>query len=167
MGRGRAVSPDPQGPSDLTDLLRRKVALLGELARLLERETGALAAAGHEPVMTLADEKQRLSARLAELSDALNEALQRSGYEADATGLARCIAEAADGGELQRLYEQAMLSLQACARHNQTNGGLVERRRSATERALRIFFDGTSDASRYHPTGRLEGLSPNRLIGSA
>jgi flagellar biosynthesis/type III secretory pathway chaperone len=161
------VSADLKEPSDLAELLRRKVALLGELARVLEQETAGLAAAGHAPVTALAEEKRRLGTVLMELSQALDERLRQDGYEADAAGLARRVADAPDDAELRGLYDQAMQALRDCTRHNQTNGGLLERRRSAVDRALRLFFDDGGDASRYHPTGRLEGFAANRLIGSA
>lgn len=152
---------------DLGELLRHKVALLDELHGLLEQETAALAERRHEPMLVLAEDKQRLGIRLMELSHALNEVMRRKGYVQDAEGFARCVREDPDSGELTRLYEKCMKTLRACAVHNQTNGGLVERRRSAVERALRLFFDGVGDASRYHPSGRLEGIAPNRLIGEA
>ena len=152
---------------DLGELLRHKVALLDELHALLGQETAALAERRHEPVIALAEDKQRLGIRLMELSHALNALLGRKGYTPDAEGFAHCVREDPDSSELTGLYETCMKTLRACAVHNQTNGGLVERRRSAVERALRLFFNGVGDASRYHPSGRLEGLMPNRLIGEA
>ncbi len=154
-------------PGELAGQLQLKIALLEELQALLARETAALASGGHEHMIGIAEDKQRLVAHLKDLSQALNERLSRAGYSADGSGLEKCIHETAGGAALAGLYERAMKALRACEAHNQTNGGLVERRRSAVDRALRILFDRPDGTTRYHPSGRLEGAGPNRLIAEA
>jgi flagellar biosynthesis/type III secretory pathway chaperone len=154
-------------PVELAGQLSLGVALLEELRGLLARETAILASGGHEQMIGLAEDKQRLVVRLIDLSKDLVDFLSGAGYSPDGEGLARCIQEAPRSDELAGLYDTAMKALRACAAHNQTNGSLLERRRSAVERALRILFDHPDGGSRYYSSGRLEGLNPNRLIGEA
>jgi flagellar biosynthesis/type III secretory pathway chaperone len=153
--------------SGLADQLHLAIALLEELRELLARETTALATRSHGQTISLLGDKQHLIARLADLYGDMNDFLSRAGYSPDGEGLARCIQETAGSTELAGLYDTAIKALRACAAHNQTNGTLVERQRSAVDRALRLLFDRPDGGSRYHPSGRLEGLSPNRLIGEA
>lgn len=154
-------------PGELAGLLDLEIALLAELQGLFVQETAALASGSHEQLIGLAEDKQGVVVRLTDLSNALNDFLRRAGYAPDGDGLARCIQEMPRSGELAGLYETAMKALHACATHNQANGRLVERRRSAVDRALRVLFDRPDVGNRYRHSGRLEGLSPNRLIGEA
>lgn len=151
---------------DLGSLLREKTALLAELRELLAREQDALARGGHEAIVDLAEGKQRLALRLMELAHGLNERLGRAGFACDAEGLARCVQEQGDPA-LTALYDAVMLDLDECAVRNRMNGGLLERRRQAVDRALRVFFDRPEAGSRYQAGGRLEGTPASRLIGEA
>lgn len=156
-----------QAWSALADLLERQTADVRELQGLLEQETAAVAAEETQQILALAGQKQRLAARLADTTRALDAALQRHGFTPDAGGLARCAATAGNP-RLQQGRQEAMRALRECAAHNRANGALVERKRSAVERALRIFFDpADAPQGRYHPSGRLEGYNPNRSIGEA
>ena len=154
-------------PSELAGQLNLGIALLEKLRELLVRETAILASGGHEQMISLAEDKQRLVVRLIDLSKVLVDFLIRAGYSPDGEGLARCIQETPGSDERAGLYDTAMKALRACATHNQTNGSLLERRRAAVNRALRILFDHPDGGSRYYSSGRLEGLNPNRLIGEA
>ncbi|MGV0951588.1 MAG: flagella synthesis protein FlgN [Azonexus sp.] len=154
-------------PSELAGQLNLGIALLEKLRELLARETAILASGGHEQLIGLAEDKQRLVVRLIDLSKVLFDDLIGAGYSPDGKGLARCIQESPGSDELAGAYDTAMTALRACAVYNQTNGSLLERRRAAVNRALRILFDHPDGGSRYYSSGRLEGLNPNRLIGEA
>lgn len=154
-------------PADLAGLLGQKLALLAELQLVLEQETAALVEGQQAAIVGLAEEKQGLALGLRDLAQVLNNLLAGQGYSQDAEGFARCVRDAPDTARLTALYDDAMRALRECAIRNQTNYGLVERRRSAVERALRLFFDRPGETARYHASGRMEGVTPNRLIGEA
>jgi flagellar biosynthesis/type III secretory pathway chaperone len=159
-------------PSDtlyigLARLLRRKVILLDALKDALAREARALASQGHEEILSLAEEMQDLGVRLTDLSRELDGLLENSGYPADGEGLARLVREAPSDAALSGLHQRAIQALQACRTDNRAVGGLLERRRAAVERALRIFFDSPDGNKLYHASGRLEAANPNHLIGEA
>lgn len=154
-------------PSELAGQLSLGIELLEKLRELLVRETAILAAGGHEPLIGIAADKQHLVVRLIDLSQVLFDFLIRAGYSPDSEGLARYIQDTPAGNACAGLYDTAMTVLRVCAVHNQTNGSLLERRRAAVNRALRILFAQPDGDSRYYSSGRLEGLNPNRLIGEA
>lgn len=156
-----------QLPSALADQLNLGIALLEQLRALLVRETAILASGGHEQLISLAEDKQRLVVRLLDLSQVLLDSLIRAGYSPDGEGLARCIQDTPDSDACAGLYATAMHALRVCAAHNQTNGSLLERRRAAVTRALRILLEHPDGSSCYYASGRLAGLNPNRLIGEA
>jgi flagellar biosynthesis/type III secretory pathway chaperone len=153
--------------SALAGQLTLGVALLEQLQELLAQETTILASGNHEPLSGLAEDKQRLVVRLIDLSKALVDLLSRAGYSPDGEGLAQYIQALPDSDALAGLYATAMQALRTCAVYNQANGSLLERRRSAVDRALHILFDHPDGGRRYYASGRLEGLTPNRLIGAA
>lgn len=152
----------------LGELLQRQVELLAALQDVLGREAAVLASEGPEEVAGLADEKQRLGMRLSDLARELEGMLQGSPYAADGQGLARLVAEAPNATGLSRLHEDAIQSLRGCLAGNRSVGALVERRRCAVERALRIFFDAPEGTNLYQATGRLHSpAASNHLIGEA
>jgi flagellar biosynthesis/type III secretory pathway chaperone len=160
----------------LAGLLKEQTSLLGELQDLLAREARALASARQDEILGLADDKQRLGTRLAELSLELDGLLQDSAPSPNEVGpgpdlggrLSRLVGEAPDGTGLAALHQRALEALGACLADNRIVGVLVERRRSAVERALRIFFDGPEGTNLYQASGRLHTASPNNhLIGEA
>lgn len=167
----------PEPPfSALAELLNEQISLLEQLRDILTREARALASAGQEEILGLADEKQRLGNRLAELSVELDGLLRDATPYPNQVGLgqglgerlAHLVGEAPDDTGLTTLYQRALGALDACLADNRTVGILVERRRSAVERALRIFFDGPEGTNLYQASGRLHTPGPyNNLIGEA
>lgn len=155
-------------PQELTELLERQVDLLGALQAVLVREPVALASQGQEEVLSLAEEKQQLGLRLTDLSLELKGMLERSPYSADGQGLTRLVGEAPDDGRLEQLHMRAVQALRVCLADNRSVGALLERRRSAVERALRIFFDASEETNLYQASGRLHTAGANNhLIAEA
>ena len=64
-------------PSELAGQLSLGIALLEKLRELLARETAILASGGHEQMIGLAEDKQRLVVRLIDLSKVLVDFLMR------------------------------------------------------------------------------------------
>lgn len=179
------MMPAPETPFPaLAGLLNEQISLLEGLRDLLTREARALASAGHEEILGLADEKQRLGTRLAELSREIDGLLANLAGSPNGAGLAENLAEdpsgdlgvrlahlvegAPDQAGLAALHQRTLGALEACLTGNRTVGILVERRRSAVARALRIFFDGPEGTNLYQASGRLHTAGPNNhLIGEA
>lgn len=161
------IGADTTARDELIALLREQLAATGTLQRLLEEEGDVLCAGDPERVLSLANEKQSIGMRLTEIAGALNDLLKKAGHPDTREGLQRYVAEFGDQ-QLTELYGTAMSSLGIAATHNEANGRLVERRRCAVARALRVFLDRPEvGASRYHRSGQMEGTNPNRLIGEA
>jgi flagellar biosynthesis/type III secretory pathway chaperone len=148
-------------------VLQRKILLLEALENLLAREARALGSPGHAEIVSLAEEMQRLGSQLTELSRELDALLGRSGYPLNGEGLASLVREAPSGMGLSMLHQRAVRALHACLTDNRVVGGLLERRRSAVERALRILFEDTDGTNLYHASGRLQAPVPNHFIGEA
>jgi flagellar biosynthesis/type III secretory pathway chaperone len=153
--------------AELAELLQRKIVLLDALNDLLAREARAMASPGHEEIVSLAEEMQRLGSQLTELSRELDVLLGRSGYPLNGEGLASLVREAPSGMGLSMLHQRAVRALHACLTDNRVVGGLLERRRSAVERALRLLFEDADGTNLYHASGRLQAPVPNHLIGEA
>ncbi len=151
---------------DLQALLLQHIELLSELRERLTEETQALAAGEHERLLRIADEKQGLTLGLTAASGALGAHLRAGGYAADAEGLASCVRDH-PGEQANELHDSALALMRDCASHNQTNGQILERRRKATDEALRILFGNSDAGTRYHPTGRVDGVRRNLFFGEA
>lgn len=162
------MSPAKAPPyAGLAGLLQRKVLLLEALEGLLAREARALASPGYEEIVSLAEEMQRLGSQLRELSRELDRLLGRSGYPESGEGLASLVREAPGDMGLSGLHQRVVRAVQACLSDNKVVGGLLERRRSAVARALRLLFEDTDGTNLYHASGRLQAPVPNHLIGEA
>jgi flagellar biosynthesis/type III secretory pathway chaperone len=147
--------------------LSQKIILLEALNDALTREARALTLPGQDEILSLAEEKRTLAMRLADLCGELDRLLKHLGYPADGEGLARCVGEAHGEAELAQLHRRAIEGLRACLTDNRTVGALLQRRRSAIERALRILFDSPDRANLYRASGRLQAANPNHYIGEA
>ena len=169
--------PVPAPPfSALAGVLQEQIDLLAGLQDLLAQEARALVSPGQEKILELAATKQRLGNRLAELSLELDGLLGGStpSPEQGSLGLdlgerlARRVGAAPDDAGLRALHQRALAALEGCLTDNRTIGALVERRRSAVERALRIFFEEPEGTPVYQASGRLPTAgSSNHLIGEA
>jgi flagellar biosynthesis/type III secretory pathway chaperone len=151
----------------LAEVLEDQLQALGELQNLLHLETVALAESQDETIIQLAAAKQALLQRLVGCAQSMETLLRQVGVTPDTDGLADYIRETGSSSQLADLYERTASRLDSCRLHNQTNGAIVERRRWAIERALRVFFRDQAATDRYRPTGKLEGFSTYRSIGEA
>lgn|GEM_PF-5731543 len=152
------------GLAELSELLKRKTELLERLEKVLDEESKALCSGGHEEVPKLAEQKHRLAMEIVEIGELLHQLVGESGYTPDADGLADCIKARADG-DLLALFDAVRRTALDCRRRNEANGSLVERRRAAVGRALRVLFDRPEcRGGRYHRSGAMEGVAEHRLI---
>ncbi|MGA7980789.1 MAG: flagellar protein FlgN [Chromatiaceae bacterium] len=151
----------------LRDLLHDLLGPLDELQELLRRETTALIEGQDDAIVQLATDKQTALGQLADGTKRLDALLRRQGFTPDAGGLAACVRETRASEGLETMYDEVIRVLGRCRVHNQTNGAVLERKRSALERALRVLFDQEATPDRYHATGRLDGFGAHRTIGEA
>ncbi|MEY6431926.1 flagellar protein FlgN [Thioalkalicoccus limnaeus] len=152
---------------DLTSILGDLVVQLEALGALLVREADALAVGDHEKLLSLIEDKQRLGIHLMGLYQTLNARLSAAGYDADGQGLALYVQDRPSDQPLTARYQKSLKGLRGCAMLNQDNGSLVQRRRLAVARALRLLMEPFNGDRRYHPDGRLEHVGPNRFFGEA
>jgi flagellar biosynthesis/type III secretory pathway chaperone len=147
-------------------LMQDVLAGLVRLHELLREETAAITAGKDDAILEIAAEKQAAIGRLMDCAPRIEQLLVRHGLRPDAEGLAAFV-QAPGSGDLLGLHERVVELLNACRIHNQTNGLVLERRRSGLERALRVLFDQQAAPERYGATGRPDGFSPRRSIGEA
>ncbi|AGA89159.1 flagellar biosynthesis/type III secretory pathway chaperone [Thioflavicoccus mobilis 8321] len=150
--------------AELSGLLNCKIELLEGLEKVLAAEATAVCSANYDEVLKFAEEKRGLAIKISDLAERLNQFLSAAGYSPDVDGIAQCVDASADD-ELTALYDAARRAALNCAAHNNVNGSLVERRRAAVGRALRVLLDRPeARGARYHRSGALEGVSDQRLI---
>jgi flagellar biosynthesis/type III secretory pathway chaperone len=151
----------------LTRLFEQQLADLGELETLLALETTALAEAQNEKIVQLAGEKEGIIGRLAANAQELELLLREEGFTPTLEGLTAFIRHTEPSGELAALHRKVTHLLRTCRSHNQTNAVVLQRRRIAVERALRILFQHQATPERYSASGKLDGVGGYRSIGEA
>jgi len=151
----------------LARLFERQLADLGELATVLALETTALAEGQNEKIIQLAGEKEDIIGRLAANARELELLLREDGFSPTLEGLTTFIQHTEPSGELAALHRKVTHLLRTCRTHNQTNAIVLQRKRAATERALRLLFRHQATPDRYSAAGKLEGPGAYRSIGEA
>jgi flagellar biosynthesis/type III secretory pathway chaperone len=153
--------------TQVAELFEQQLGALRELEGLLALETSALANAQDETIVQLAGEKQGMLCRLQASAQGLEALLRDEGFAPNKDGLNAYIQQTDQSGELGAMHHRVMGLLRTCRAHNQTNGVVLQRRRSATERALRVLFQHQCTSDRYSPAGKLDGPGHYRSIGEA
>jgi flagellar biosynthesis/type III secretory pathway chaperone len=165
------MKPQPSGQrgvqAELRAVLSLQLEVLVQMRRLLEREQKALVDDDEGAIGDLTIDKPRMLEKTIERSRALERLLEHEGLPADSEGLNRSIQRQSDAHELYGLRDRIMGEIQSCADHNRMNGAILERKRAALERALRVLVAQEQGANRYHPSGRLENPHGRGSIGSA
>jgi flagellar biosynthesis/type III secretory pathway chaperone len=151
----------------LARLFEHQLADLGELETLLALETTALAEAQNEKIVQLAGEKEGIIGRLAANAQELDLLLRKEGFTPTLEGLTAFIRHAEPSGGLAALHRKVTHLLRTCRTHNQTNAVVLQRRRIAVERALRVLFQHQEAPARYSAAGTLDGPGAHRSIGEA
>ena len=100
-------------------------------------------------------------------SQRLEGLLRQEGNAAGAEAFFRCVEPARQKAELRDLRQRIFGELKACADHNRTNSEVLERKRAALERALRILLAQDESPDRYRATGKLENFGRQHSIGRA
>jgi flagellar biosynthesis/type III secretory pathway chaperone len=153
--------------SELKYVLENHLAALVDIQRLLAREMKFLLDGDENDIDQLATDKQRALDKLMQTAQGLEKFLTREGAEAGPAELARYIERACDAGELSYLRNKIGDKVRACAELNRTNGAVLECKRAASERALRVLLSPHCDPDRYRATGRLENIGARQSIGRA
>jgi flagellar biosynthesis/type III secretory pathway chaperone len=154
--------------SELENLLENQLDALIEIQDVLARERECLLASSGTQFAQVAIQKRRILDDLARSGRALQSALgQQEGVAADSSLLERYIARAEIAGELSSLRERIGEALHVCSELNRMNGAILECRRAASERALRVLLSQHRDADLYQASGRLRSAGAGQSIGSA
>ena len=153
--------------SDLKCLLECHLAALEDIQGLLARERECLLKGAANDISRLATDKQLALDRIKETAQGLEQLLAGEGAKTDKGGLAHCIEQAPNAGELSRLRSRIIDELRRCTELNQANGAVLEYNRAASERALRLLLPPQCDPDRYRVTGRLESTGSGQSIGKA
>jgi flagellar biosynthesis/type III secretory pathway chaperone len=153
--------------AQLAQLFHQQIGALVELQALLTLETNALVEGRDGTIVRIAADKQAVLDRLTGQARELETLLRENSLTPTKEGLTTYIRQTDPSGELGAIHDQVTRLLRTCRMYNQTNGVVLQRRRSATERALRVLFQHQGAPDRYSAAGRLDGPGAYRSIGEA
>lgn len=153
-------------PLPLQNLIAEEVAQLRNFLVLLEQEQQTLVAGDVERLLPLAEDKNKLFGRLAQLGAARGKALTAGGFAADRQGMEGWLARQPDAGGAGRAWQE-LLSLAGKARAlNQINGKLIATRLADNQQALSTLMAAANQAALYGPDGQARPLGSGRSLGS-
>lgn len=158
--------PGTPAPSRLQNLLLEEAAQLRGFLALLEREQQALVAGDVDQLMPLAEEKNRVFARLAGLGDARNKTLAAESLPPDRPGVESWLDRHPELSGLRKTW-QDLLELTLKAREiNQVNGNLIGTRLANNQQALSTLLSAANQAALYGPDGQARPIGGGRSLGS-
>lgn len=153
-------------PIPLQNLIAEEVARLRDFLVLLEKEQQALAAGDVDRLLPLADDKNRLFGRLAQLGEARGQALAAAGFPADRQGMEGWLARQPNANGAGRTWQE-LLSLAEKARAlNEINGKLIASRLADNQQALSALMAAANQAALYGPDGQARPIGSGRSLGS-
>lgn len=153
-------------PIPLQNLIAEEVARLRDFLVLLEKEQQALAAGDVDRLLPLADDKNRLFGRLAQLGEARGQALAAAGFTADRQGMEGWLARQPNANGAGRTWQE-LLSLAEKARAlNEINGKLIASRLADNQQALSALMAAANQAALYGPDGQARPIGSGRSLGS-
>jgi flagella synthesis protein FlgN len=153
-------------PIPLQNLIAEEVAQLRDFLVLLEKEQQALAAGDVDRLLPLADDKNRLFGRLAQLGEARGQALAAAGFTADRQGMEGWLARQPNANGAGRTWQE-LLSLAEKARAlNEINGKLIASRLADNQQALSALMAAANQAALYGPDGQARPIGSGRSLGS-
>ncbi|MEZ5616479.1 MAG: flagellar protein FlgN [Rhodocyclaceae bacterium] len=147
-------------------LLLEEVAQLRGFLALLEQEQLALAAGDVERVLPLAEEKNGLFGRLAQLGDARGKALAALGLSPDRQGIEGWLARHPEQAGARREWQELLLLAAQAHALNQTNGKLIAERLAHNQQALSTLMAAANQAALYGPDGQARPVGSGRSLGS-
>lgn len=158
-GSGSLTSPSPQ------NLIAEEVAQLRNFLVLLEQEQQALAAGDVERLLPLAEDKNRLFGRLAQLGEARGKALAAFGFAADRQGMEGWLGRQNDAGA-GRTWQELLALAEKARALNQINGKLIATRLADNQQALSTLMAAANQAALYGPDGQARPVGSGRSLGS-
>jgi len=158
-GSGSFTSPS------LQNLIAEEVAQLRNFLVLLEQEQQALAAGDVERLLPLAEDKNKLFGRLAQLGEARGKALAAFGFAADRQGMEGWLGRQTDAGA-GRTWQELLALAEKARALNQINGKLIATRLADNQQALSTLMAAANQAALYGPDGQARPVGSGRSLGS-
>jgi flagella synthesis protein FlgN len=150
----------------LQNLIAEEVAQLRNFLALLEQEQQSLVSGDVERLLPLAEDKNRLFGRLAQLGDARGKALAALGFAADRQGVDGWLARQPDQAGVRRAWQELLALAARASALNQTNGKLIAERLAHNQQALSTLMAAANQAALYGPDGQARPLGSGRSLGS-
>ncbi|CAG0945154.1 hypothetical protein GPROT2_03061 [Gammaproteobacteria bacterium] len=161
MSRSGSLASPP-----LQNLVAEEVAQLRNFLVLLEQEQQALASGDVERLLPLAEDKNRLFGRLAQLGEARGKALAALGFAADRQGMDGWLARQADQDGARRAWQELLDLAARASALNRTSGRLIAERLAHNQQALTTLMAAANQAALYGPDGQARPLGSGRSLGS-
>ena len=138
----------------LARLLAEENVALGEFARLLDKEYGALRGRDIDALETLADSRQASVVKLLKIEEERRGLCSMLGYDSDLGGLAKLIAWCDPSRSLGKPYEECAKRARDCRDLNTRNGVLVGAQMKRVEGLLGAMTGGSAEPRAYGPRGQ-------------
>jgi len=132
--------------------LKEELQLTRQLVELLKQEQEQLIGANVEGLITVTEEKSRVVARMAELTNRRYRALAAAGFDAMEGGM-RAWLNAATDTEAEQSWQELLREAQSVKSLNNTNGVLISKQMTYNQKALNIWQGGQT-SNLYGPNGQ-------------
>ncbi len=147
-------------------LIDEESRVLRAFLDILEHEQQSLLAGQADPLLSIAEEKNRASAQLSRLSLRRSQALSAQGFGSGAAATAAWLNQLATDAPPREAWSR-LLDLASRARTlNEENGALIRTRLQHNQRALAVLAAASDQATLYGPDGQAFAGVGKRHLGS-
>jgi flagellar biosynthesis protein FlgN len=150
----------------LASLLSQEVAMLTELAGLLEREHVLLVANDVDSLEKAMEDRQVTVGKLLQIEDERRSLCRAHGRETDAAGVAQLMAWCDPSGTLKARWAQCADGATRCRDLNDRNGALVMARMRRVETLLGAITGQAKEVPTYGPKGGYAPARAGRVLAS-
>ena len=138
----------------LSDVIEREITCAQTLATILAQEQHALSTRDAVSLDRLVEGKKASVETINELDLRCKDLLQSSGFSTDRGGLEACIRHCDTAGKLVERWTLLTNLLEGCAEQNRTNGSLLELNHRTITRVLDAMGTQASKDQLYGPQGQ-------------
>lgn len=160
------MSATPQAP-DFQTLLAEESRELRAFLQLLENERNVLMQRSVDPLASIADEKNRASARLQAMGTRRMQWLASHGVGHGAEDMEHWLTESPDRETRLGLWQNFVELARQARDLNHANGTLIRTRMQYGQQALAVLLAAANQASFYSPDGHSLSSLGKRHLGSA
>ena len=150
----------------LASLLATEVSTLAELAVLLEREHGLLAANDVDTLETVMAERQITVGKLLQAEEERRQLCRSHGRGTDAAGVHQLMGWCDPRGTLKSQWAECAVGAARCRDLNDRNGALVIARMKRVETLLTVLTGQPKEVPTYGPRGAYAPARSGRVLAT-